>query len=285
MPKPLWLKTEIRGSDNFFNVKKILRFNKVHTICEEARCPNRGKCWNDSTATFLILGDSCTRNCLFCSVKTGNMTTPDEDEPLNIAKAAEELKLKYVVITSVTRDDLADRGAGHFKNTINRIKELNPLIKVEILIPDYIGNELDIIVESKPDVIAHNIEVVERLTSALRDHRFSYKKSINVLYEIKKIFPQALTKSSILLGLGENRVDIENSMNDLLNAGVDILVLGQYLQPTKKCYSVVEYITPDFFNELMILGKNKGFKYVVAGPLVRTSYDAAKVYEKITNFH
>jgi len=273
--KPEWLKIRIPGGDRYRHVRRILKQECLHTVCESARCPNMGECWEAGTATFMILGNVCTRGCAFCAVDRGNPDgATDAREPDRVAEAAGQMGLDYVVVTSVTRDDLPDGGASMFAATVRAVKEKIPGVLVEILIPDYLDEALATVTAAAPDVLAHNIEVVERLSPLLRHRRTSYARSLQVLRTAGNL----LTKSSIMLGLGETATEIEASMRDLREADVDILVLGQYLQPTRAHAPVVEYVPPERFDELAELGKEMGFGYVAAGPLVRTSYKAAEAY-------
>ncbi|MFX0152086.1 MAG: lipoyl synthase, partial [Candidatus Hodarchaeota archaeon] len=241
--KPSWIRTKLPTKENFKEIQKILREKNLHTVCEEAFCPNCTECWESGTATFLLMGDVCTRGCKFCDVKTGNPRQfLDPDEPDNLAHAAKKLKLKYLVLTSVDRDDLIDGGAEHLAQCIKRVKELNPGVLVEILIPDFQGDieALQKIIEAKPNVIGHNIETTEALTPIVRDKRASFKQSINILKNVKKLDPQILTKSSIMVGLGETEDLILKALHSLRSANVDIVTLGQYLQPSRKNLAVVE---------------------------------------------
>ncbi|MBI2649758.1 lipoyl synthase [Candidatus Woesearchaeota archaeon] len=237
LEKPQWLKIKLAVNDEFSNIKNTLKKHELHTVCEEAHCPNISECWNTGTATFMLMGDVCTRGCRFCAVKTGNpMQKLDADEPKKLAQALAEIKLfDYVVLTSVNRDDLADGGASHFTDCIKEIKKAYPEIIVEVLIPDFNGNvnSLKKIADAKPEVIAHNIETVERLQKKIRDPRASYKQSLNVLENVKKLNPRIYTKSSIMLGLEETDEEVLQSMKDLRAIDVDILTIGQYLRPTE----------------------------------------------------
>jgi len=280
LSKPDWLKVRIPSGEGFAAVSSSLRSRGLHTVCEEAKCPNKAECWGSRTATFMILGDVCTRNCEFCAVKTGKAGAPmDEEEPGKLAQAVSELKLSYVVLTSVDRDDLPDRGSKHFADCIDAIRAGNPHVKIEVLVPDYTAGELASVVRSKPDVLAHNIEVVERLQDKVRDRRAGYAKSLRTLQEAKRLDPLVKTKSSIMLGLGETKDEIFHAMDDLRKAGCDILVLGQYLQPTLKQIPVAEYVSPEVFSQYREIALNKGFLQVVSSPLARTSYHAAETLE------
>lgn len=276
---PDWLKVKIGGGENFAKMKSILRNAKLHTICEEAKCPNIAECFGNGTSVFLILGDTCTRNCKYCNVKHGNPKSLNYNEPKDVAESVRKLDLKYVVITSVTRDDLDDGGALFFYNTIKEVKSLNKKCKLEVLIPDFKGNieSLKKIVSAKPDVINHNIEVVQELFPDIRPEG-NYKISITVLKNIKEIDNNLKSKSGFMIGLGETKDQILNTMKDLRKANVDYLTIGQYLQPSKNHAEIKKYYTPKEFEELKNTAINMGFKHVESGPLVRSSYHAEKVF-------
>ena len=279
--KPEWLKVKLPGAGEFPEVKSILRHYNLHTVCEEARCPNLGECWGSGTATIMILGEICTRSCKFCATKTGNPHgIIEEDEPMRVARAVQGMELDYVVLTSVTRDDLPDGGARHFAETISIIKKMAPDALIEVLIPDYTGVNLKLVVEAHPDVIGHNIETVKRLTKTIRDRRFSYEKSLRTLKEVKEFDSTIYTKSSIMLGLGERKGEVIETMQDLRKIDVDFFTLGQYLRPTPKHYPVARFIPPNEFEEYERIGIELGFKYVASGPLVRSSYKAAEYFIK-----
>ena len=273
--KPEWLKVKIGCGANFKQVKDILTNKNIHAICEEARCPNRTECYGDKTATFLILGDICTRDCGYCSVKHGQPDEVDKEEASRIAEAVKELGLKYVVITSVTRDDLDDYGASLFADTIRNIKDC----KVEVLIPDFKGNleSLKKVIEAKPSVIGHNIEITKRLFKKARKQG-SYDLSLDVLRSIKKIDSKMKTKSSFMVGLGETSKEIDDTLNDLKKTKVDIITIGQYLKPTKDNLKVERYYKPEEFEGLKKKAEKMGFK-VEAGPFVRSSYKAKGLFE------
>ncbi len=276
--KPEWIRVRVPAGETWQQVRAILERRSLHTVCDEARCPNKGECWGAGTATFMILGDTCTRGCRFCAVatgKTGQPVLPEEAEQL--ALAVQELELKYAVLTSVDRDDLPDRGAHHFARCIQAIKHLNPAVRVEVLIPDFREGELEAVMDAKPDVVAHNIETVPSLQH-IRDRRASYKKSLHTL-RLAKQLGAGVTKSSILLGLGEQVDEVLAAMEDLRSVGVDVLVLGQYLQPGPQQLPVVEYIHPDQFKAYAKIGREKGFSTVVASPFARTSYHAQDAWE------
>lgn len=281
--KPPWLAVRMPGGERYRQVRGALAAGGLHTVCEEARCPNAAQCWEAGTATFLILGDVCTRGCAFCAVSRGKPAGDSADaqgEAVRVAGAVARLGLDYAVVTSVTRDDLPDGGASAFAATVAHLRALAPAPLVEVLIPDYTGPALDTVLAAAPHVLAHNVEVVERLTARLRHPRFGYRRSLQVLSEARERAPAVLTKSSILLGLGETRDEVIQTMVDLRRAGVEILALGQYLQPTRAHAPVVEYLTPEVFAALAEEGRRMGFGYVAAGPLVRTSYRAAEAYAR-----
>ncbi len=284
-PKPDWLKVRAPGGKNFKKIKGILAGHKLFTVCEEARCPNIGECWAGGTATFMILGGVCTRGCKFCAVETGNPKgTLDLDEPEKTARSVADLKLTYIVLTSVDRDDLPDQGAGHFAQTVHLSKKYAPQTLVEVLTPDWRGSEecVQIMADSEADVLAHNIETVERLQIKVRDPRAGYAQSMKVLEQYKKFRDlqnrKVVTKSSIMLGLGERDEEVLKTMNDLLNVGVSVLTLGQYLQPTPRHLKVQEFVTPEKFSYWAKVGEDLGFSYVASGPLVRSSYRAGEYY-------
>ncbi len=278
--KPLWLKSEILSGGKSAAVVSQLRNSTLNTVCEEAKCPNRGECWKSGTATFILMGNICTRNCLFCAVQSGKKGQElDSREPEKLALAAKEMALKYVVLTSVDRDDLDDLGARHFAECIKAVKKSG--IRVEALIPDFQGRKdcLEEIVQAKPDVIGHNIEVVERLQRTVRDSRASYEQSLQLLHNIKVLDPKIKTKSSIMLGLGETVEEVLQAMDDLGEVGCDFLTIGQYLQASKKNLPVHEYIKPEVFEGLKKAGLEKGFGFVASGPLVRSSFKAGEFFE------
>ncbi|MBI3842570.1 MAG: lipoyl synthase [Thaumarchaeota archaeon] len=278
--KPDWIRVKVPSGENYVKIKQTLGLEELHTVCEEARCPNIAECWGTGTATIMIMGDTCTRGCRFCAVTSGKPDLLDTEEPNRVAKAVKKWGLRYVVITAVCRDDLEDGGSEHFAKTIKTVKTLCPQTVVEPLIPDFTGNEDSIkkIINSGPEVISHNIETVARLTPKVRDVRASYEQSLQVLKKIKDIDSSIYTKSSIMLGLGETKKEIVQTMKDLRTVGVDILTMGQYLQPTLKHLPVVEYITPQEFNSYRENASRMGFIYVAAGPLVRSSYKAGEFF-------
>ncbi len=282
--KPPWIRLKLPSHGEYSRVRATLRKYRLNTVCEDSLCPNLAECWGSGTVTLMILGRICTRACKFCAIKTGNPGgVVDRDEPRRVAEAVKELGMKYVVITSVTRDDLPDGGASIYAETITRIKSSTPNVKVEVLIPDLNNdiNALEKIVAAKPDVIGHNIETVKRLTKIVRDPRAGYEKSLKTLEIVKELAPEIYTKSSIMLGLGEAEDEVVAAMRDLRDVGVDILTLGQYLQPTKRHLPVVEYVHPEKFEKLRKIGEELGFLVVAAGPLVRSSYKAAEYFARI----
>jgi len=281
--KPSWTKVRQPSGANYKQIVSILRKRNLHTVCEEALCPNIAECWNGGTATLMLLGDKCTRGCRFCSVKTGNPNQLlDPNEPKKAAETVRLMKLDYVVLTSVDRDDLPDGGASQFAQTIKKIHQECPDVLIEVLIPDFQGdiNALKIIIQADPKVLSHNIETVQRLTPTVRDPRATYFQSLSVLEKSKSLRSNQLTKSSIMLGLGETREELKKTFLDLRSVGVDFLTLGQYLQPTKKHLEVVEFLTPDIFEELKNEALQFGFLYVASGPLVRSSYRAGEYFIK-----
>jgi lipoic acid synthetase len=280
-PKPAWLKVRAPGGETYTKLKSTLRALDLHTVCEEARCPNVGECWGEGTMTIMLLGDVCTRGCRFCAVTTGDPRGGvDVREPEHVARAIAKLAINYVVLTMVDRDDLLDGGAEHVARTVEGIHALRPDILVETLVGDFAGHLrcVDTLVElGAPDVFAHNLEVVRRLQRTVRDVRCSYEQSLAVL-ERAKSRGAKVTKSSLMLGMGETLDEVRETMRDLRAAGVDVLTLGQYLRPTPKHHEVVRYVTPDEFDALRDDGLALGFAYVASGPLVRSSYHAAEVF-------
>jgi len=281
--KPSWLKIKAEFNPNFHKVKEQVKSKQLYTVCEEAHCPNISECWSAGTATFMLMGSVCTRACKFCSVDTGNPNGwLDKDEPMNTAKAVAIMQLKYVVLTSVNRDDLDDGGAQHFADTVKLIKELNPNTAVEALTPDFKGliSSIDTLVNCGLEVFAQNIETVKRLTHQVRDIRAGYQQTLDVLAESKRINPKVLTKTSIILGLGETDEEIEKTMDDLIANKVDILTIGQYLRPTRNHHPIERWVTPEEFEKYRQIGLKKGFLEVVSGPMVRSSYRAERALEK-----
>lgn len=280
-PKPSWLKVRAPGGAEYRRLKQTLRKLDLHTVCEEARCPNVGECWAAGTATVMILGDTCTRGCRFCAVKTGNPRgAVDPREPEHVARALAELGLSYAVLTMVDRDDLLDGGAEHVAQTVRSLKRRRPQMLIETLVGDFRGQREAIatVVAAAPDVFAHNLEVTRALTASIRDGRCSYDRSLDVLRMAKQEAPERLTKSSLMVGLGESDDEILESMADLRAASVDIVTLGQYLRPTPKHAPVVRYVTPEQFALYEREGRSMGFQFVASGPLVRSSYHAAEAF-------
>jgi len=280
-PKPPWLKVPLPGGEGYARLKALARDLGLHTVCEEARCPNVGECWKGehATMTLMVLGDECTRRCRFCAVKTVTKAPPpDRAEPEHVGVAVAAMGVSYVVITSVDRDDLPDGGAGHFAACIGSIRAHAPKTIVETLIPDYQGPDLEALMSARPDVLAHNVEVVDRLQRKIRDPRCSFERSLETLRGAKRIDPEAITKSSIMLGLGETEEELLDAMRRLREAGVELLTLGQYLRPSPQHAPVREYVEPRRFDELRRIGRDLGFLHVASGPLVRSSYKAGEVY-------
>jgi lipoic acid synthetase len=270
------------GGERYQRVRDTLAGLRLHTVCAEARCPNVGECWGGGTATVMLMGDTCTRGCRFCNVRTALQPPAlDPDEPRNVAEAVRSLGLDYVVVTSVDRDDLPDGGAAHFAEAIVRLKEV-PGLHVEVLTPDFRGDAEAVrtVGHARPDVFANNIETVRRLTPLVRDARAGYDQTLAVLARMKSEFPEILTKSSIMVGLGEDPAEVEEAMADLRGAGVEILTLGQYLRPTDWHLPVVEFVAPERFRAYEDAGKRHGFRYVASGPLVRSSYRAGELFLK-----
>ncbi len=278
--KPDWLRVRVSGSKKFLETKKILSESKIVTVCEEANCPNISECWQKNHATFMIMGDTCTRACAFCNVKTGLPDKLDVFEPYKISQVVKKMNLSHVVITSVDRDDLDDGGAGHFAKTINAIRKISPETTIEILTPDFLKKEdaLEKILKDYPDVFNHNLETVPRLYLSIRPGA-RYFNSLRLLNDVKDKNPNIFTKSGLMLGLGEKKNEIMQVMDDLRAAKVDFLTLGQYLQPTKKHAPVVKYVTPDEFNSYKIIAESKGFLMVSSSPLTRSSHHAEEDFK------
>ncbi len=275
--KPDWIKVRLPSNPVFWSTKSMVSDLKLHTVCEEAQCPNRWECWSQGTATFMIAGDRCTRACGFCAVKTAKPFALESDEPQRVAEATRRMKLNHVVITAVARDDVADGGAEHFARTIEAVREVNPGITIEILVPDFNSKDdaIQIVMEARPHIFNHNLETVERLTPLVRS-RARYQRSLDVLRKAKDISGKRVaTKSGLMLGLGETETEIFQAMDDLLAHGVTVLTLGQYLRPSDNHLPVVDYIHPDTFANYKTIAENKGFRHVASGPLVRSSYHAA----------
>lgn len=283
LKKPDWIRVKLPTGDGFNRVKSLLREHKLHTVCEEASCPNIGECFNKGTATFMILGDICTRRCPFCDVAHGRPNPVDANEAFEVAKSVDILKLKYVVITSVDRDDLRDGGAGHFVDCIKEIRKLSPNTQIEILVPDFRGKldkALDILVDCPPDVLNHNLETVPRLYKAQRPGA-DYQNSLNLLKEFKARRPDIPTKSGIMVGLGENNEEIKEMMLEMRAHDIEMITIGQYLQPSKHHAPVLRYVTPAEFKELEDFAYEIGFKHAAVGALVRSSYHADKQAEGV----
>lgn len=275
--RPDWLKVRLPSGENYFRLKGVMRGLELHTVCEEARCPNVAECWGQGTATFMILGDTCTRSCGFCAVKTGLPTVLDREEPERVAEAVEAMGLKHAVITSVNRDELPDGGASIFAETIAAVRRRNPETSIEVLIPDFKGSKpsLETVVDAKPEILNHNIETVPRLYRHVRPGA-SFAQSVELLRLAKEMDPDVVSKTGIMLGLGESLEEVEDVMTELVDqAGVDIFTIGQYLQPTKNHLPVERFVHPDEFKALAEAGERIGFRHVESGPLVRSSYHAA----------
>lgn len=284
--RPDWLKVRAPTSKGYHNIKDMLKELKLATVCQEAICPNIEECWGGGTATFMLMGDTCTRACRFCAVKTGNPKgVLDQDEPEKVGYSISQMKLDYVVLTSVDRDDLEDLGSTHFAKTIQVIKENNPKLIVEVLTPDFNGKKdlIEKVIKSSPDVFAHNIETVERLTPSVRDRRSGYRQSLETLHLAKEIKPSQYTKTSIMLGLGEKDEEVQQALEDLRKVKCDVVTFGQYLAPTnrhKKYLPIIEYVHPNKFKHWENVANEMGFLYVASGPLVRSSYRAGEFFIK-----
>ena len=274
--KPDWIKVRLPSNPVFFSTKALVADLKLHTVCESAQCPNRWECWSQGTATFMIAGERCTRACGFCAVSTAKPFPLEIDEPQRVAEGVKRLKLKHVVITAVARDDLKDGGAEHFARTIHAVRETDPNIIIEVLVPDFHaqGDCLKTVLDAGPEIFNHNLETIERLTPLVRS-RAKYRTSLEVLRRAKEIWPQVVTKSGIMLGLGETENELFETLDDLRAAGCQVLTLGQYLRPTPQHLPVVAYIPPETFALYGDIARNKGFEYVASGPLVRSSYHAS----------
>lgn len=283
LAKPDWLRIRVRGGKTFERVNAIVHEHKLATVCEEAKCPNMSECWSSGTATIMLLGDVCTRACRFCAVNTGNPRGwLDPEEPGNTARSVQLMDLKYVVLTSVNRDDPPDGGAGQYAACVRKVKEVNPDTAVEALTPDFLGvlQDVETVVDSGIEVFAQNVETVRRLTHPVRDPRATYEQTLEVLAHAKRYRPDVLTKTSLMLGLGETEEEILECMDDLRAARVDILTFGQYLQPTVNHYPIDRYVTPEEFEKYRQWGLEKGFMEVVSGVFVRSSYRAEQVLQK-----
>jgi len=282
LPKPEWIRVRAPGPGAFSETAQLVRGNGLHTVCEEASCPNIGECWAQKHATFLIMGDTCTRACSFCNVKTGLPGALDADEPVKVAEATARLGLKHVVVTSVDRDDLADGGAEHFAQTIRAIRKLNPDTTIEVLTPDFLRKDgaLEIVVEAAPDVFNHNLETVPSLYLPVRPGA-RYFHSLRILQRVKELNPRMFTKSGIMVGLGEERNEVLQVMDDLRSAEVDFITIGQYLQPSRKHHAVARYVTPDEFENFAAIARAKGFLMVSSSPLTRSSHHAGEDFERL----
>jgi len=280
--KPDWLRQRLPSGPDFEKIKGMIRKDRLHTVCQEAGCPNIWECFSHHTATFLIMGSRCTRNCRFCAVTEGPLEPPDPEEPARVASVARQMELKYVVITSVTRDDLPDGGAGIFAETIEKIRQEIPAVCVEVLIPDFQGDKeaLETVLKAHPDVLNHNVETVPRLYPEVRPQA-DYRRSLGLIQHAHEYDPALLTKSGLMLGLGENRTEISRTLEDMLKAGCRMLTLGQYLQPSKDHLPVKRYIPPEEFEEWRKTALQLGFVEVASGPFVRSSYHARELFQEI----
>lgn len=282
-PFPDWIKRQWASGENSELTKSIVSELRLHTVCQSARCPNQGECWKRCVATFMILGNVCTRNCAFCSVKSGCPEPVEPDEPERIAEAIRRLGVKHAVITSVTRDDLSDGGADHFARTVNAIRARNPQTTAEVLVPDFKGDESAIktVLESAPEVFGHNIETVERLYDTLRSHRVSYREALGVLSTAATQETGSIIKSALMVGHGEQPEEVRRTLHDLLAAGCEAVAIGQYLRPTRQQRRVVEFVPPDRFTEYETMAYELGFKFAVAGPFVRSSYRSDELLQAL----
>jgi lipoic acid synthetase len=274
--KPPWIKVRLPSNPVFFSTKALISDLRLHTVCESAQCPNRWECWSHGTATMMIAGERCTRACGFCAVTTAKPFDLEEDEPQRVAEAVRRLKLKHVVITAVARDDLKDGAAEHFARTIRAIRAMDPSIVIEVLVPDFHAQEwcIQLVLDAAPEIFNHNLETVERLTPAVRS-RAKYRTSLQVLRRAKELSPDIVTKSGVMLGLGETESELFQAMDDLREVGCQVLTLGQYLRPTPNHLPVIDYVTPEQFDLYGDIARGKGFAHVASGPLVRSSYHAA----------
>jgi lipoic acid synthetase len=274
--KPAWIKVRLPSNPVFFSTKALISDLRLHTVCESAQCPNRWECWSQGTATMMIAGDRCTRACGFCAVTTAKPFAVEEDEPERVAEAVRRMKLKHVVITAVARDDLKDGGANHFARVITAVRKMDPAIMIEVLVPDFHAQDwwIQTVLDAGPDIYNHNLETVERLTPLVRS-RAQYHTSLQVLRRAKALSPKTVTKSGVMLGLGETETELFQAMDDLREVGCQVLTLGQYLRPTPAHLPVVEYIAPRQFELFGEIARKKGFEHVASGPLVRSSYHAA----------
>jgi lipoic acid synthetase len=282
--KPPWLRVRLPSGPAYEETRRLLRDGRLHTVCQEAHCPNIFECFSRHTATFLILGDHCTRDCRFCAVKQGPLQPPDPDEPRRLAQAAAEMRLRYVVVTSVTRDDLPDGGAAHFAATIEALRRAIPEVRVEVLIPDFQGDPaaLAVVLAATPDVLNHNVETVPRLYPTVRSQA-QYQRSLRLLADAARQAPHIPTKSGLMLGLGENEAEIRQTLADLRGAHCQLLTLGQYLQPTPRNLPVVRYVPPEEFEQWRRVALDLGFDHVAAAPFVRSSYQAGEIFKQREN--
>lgn len=280
--KPDWLKVKLPPQAEYTRVQSMMDNLKLHTVCQEANCPNLGECFFKGTATFMIMGDYCTRRCRFCVVSKGSPASLDPDEPLHVAEAVQNLKLKHAVVTSVTRDDLDDNGSSHYVKTIKAIKELNPHTTVEVLIPDFQGSDDDLlsVLDAKPEILNHNLETVPRLYGSVRPTA-DYQRSLSLLKRVKEYDPSIFSKTGIMVGLGETEAEVIDIMKQLVEIKCDIMTIGQYLQPTDEQLPVYEYVTPEQFEKYKKIGEDMGIPYVESGPFIRSSYNAAKAMDKL----
>jgi lipoic acid synthetase len=274
--KPPWIKVRLPSNPVFFSTKALISDLRLHTVCESAQCPNRWECWSQGTATMMIAGERCTRACGFCAVTTAKPFALEEDEPQRVAEAVRRMGLKHVVVTAVARDDLRDGGANHFARTIEAIREMDPSVIVEVLVPDFHAQAwcIQIVLDAAPDIFNHNLETVERLTPVVRS-RAKYRTSLEVLRQAKELAPKIVTKSGVMLGLGEKEPELFQAMDDLREVGCQVLTMGQYLRPSAQHLPVVEFVSPERFDAYGEIARAKGFEHVASGPLVRSSYHAA----------
>ena len=278
--KPEWLKIKMENSEKYSLVKQIVQDNHLHTICTSGKCPNMNHCWSIGTATFMIMGDICTRACKFCATKTGKPLPLNPEEPKHVAESISMMKLKHCVITSVDRDDLSDKGARHWAETIKAIRQVNPQVTIELLIPDYERQLLDIVLDAQPDIVAHNLETVERLTPTVRSKAASYRTSLNVIKEIAE--SGFISKTGIMLGLGETKDEVVNLMKECKDAGCEMMTIGQYLQPTSQNIAVEEYVHPDIFQYYKKIGESLNFRNIESAPLVRSSFMAEHSFKNFS---
>ncbi len=279
---PEWLTIRLPRPDTIKDVEAMMRAKSLHTVCESARCPNLPECWSKKTATFMILGDTCTRSCGFCAIKTGRGLDVNAEEPADIAKVASDLGLKHIVVTSVARDDLADQGSGQFAATIRELHKANPLTIVEVLTPDFKGRKwcIQIVTDAHPEIYNHNVETIERLHTVVRPSA-KYRRSLDMLGTVKELDPTIYTKSGIMLGLGETKDEVKTTLRDLRSVGVDAVTIGQYLRPTMRHLPVNEFIHPSVFKEYESIGEEMGFAFVASGPFIRSSYNAIEFSKKV----